>query len=206
MPELFMPHLFTSQVCEETFRQVRSFTTVYSTVANCSVKDIIGRLDKIQLQNDITLDSIFKVPRTKCQPTENDAMPSLPSKDKICQEIERCKIDAISFARDAGLIRTDNVNRMICGVKAYKLSDWFYLPEEKTNRPLPVFGHIELKDYSTQMQNKKIEETSPYVELHCINKRMVVKKTSLCWFLRTDARKLSSDRLVRVRTKIQKFK
>lgn len=202
MPELFMPHLFTSQVCEETFRQIRSFTTVYSTVANCSAKEIIGRLDKIQLQNDITLESIFMFPRTKSQPTENDAMPKLPTKDEICQEIERCKDDAIAFATKIGLIRTDN--KMTCGVKAYKLSDWYNLPEGKINRPLPAFAHIKLKDYSAQMKDEKIEETSPYVELHCINKRMIVKKTSLCWLLRTDACKLSSDRLVRVRTKIIK--
>lgn len=52
-PELFLPHLFESQPCESMFRQLRSFTSTYSTVTNCTVKEAMLRLSKIQLQNDI---------------------------------------------------------------------------------------------------------------------------------------------------------
>lgn len=34
-PELFIPSLFESQPCESIFRQIRSLTSVYSTVTNC---------------------------------------------------------------------------------------------------------------------------------------------------------------------------
>lgn len=201
LPHLFMPHLLDSQVCEETFRQIRSFTTVYSTVANCTVKEIIGRLDKIQLQNDISLNVNFLFPRSKSRPSTNIPTPSLPSKEEICLEIERCKADAIAFANQIGLIRKKSSNTLNCAVAPHKTSDWQYLPDEKIDPPLPSFGHIELRDYSRKVGNMVLSETSQYVELYSLKKRMVVKKTSLCWFLRTDTYKLSSDRLQRVKTK-----
>lgn len=50
-PEYFCTFLFESQSCENTFRQFRSFTTTYSTVINCSLKESISRVSKIHLQN-----------------------------------------------------------------------------------------------------------------------------------------------------------
>lgn len=52
-PDLFLPFLFGSQQCESIFRKLRSFTTTFSTVANCSVKEMCGRMSKIELQNEI---------------------------------------------------------------------------------------------------------------------------------------------------------
>lgn len=64
-PHWFMPHLFENQPCEALFRQVRSLTSTYSTVANCTVKQILKRIIKIQLQNDIksTIGGIFEFSR-----------------------------------------------------------------------------------------------------------------------------------------------
>lgn len=50
---VFKPELLDSQPCENIFRQVRSLSSVYSTVINCSTKDILERIRKIQIQNDI---------------------------------------------------------------------------------------------------------------------------------------------------------
>lgn len=65
LPQYFRPNLFESQPCKQMFRQVRSFTTTYSTVANCSVKEILERISKIDLQNNIVLNfgSNFVYPR-----------------------------------------------------------------------------------------------------------------------------------------------
>lgn len=49
----FFPNLFDSQVCESTFRQLRSFTSTYCTVVNFNMLEIINRIRKIQLQNEI---------------------------------------------------------------------------------------------------------------------------------------------------------
>lgn len=53
----FIPNLYGSQPCESTFRQVRSFSSTFSTVVNCNMLDIIHRVKKIQLQNDIIVNS-----------------------------------------------------------------------------------------------------------------------------------------------------
>lgn len=59
--------------------------------------------------------------------------------------------------------------------------------------------NIALKNYAEKKANP-ITETSPYIELCFDSKRIVVKKTSLCWLLRPDdGPKLSNDRLLRVR-------
>lgn len=53
MEDLFMPLLFSSQQCESTFRQLRSLTSTYSTVTNCTVKEALSRINKIQFQNEV---------------------------------------------------------------------------------------------------------------------------------------------------------
>lgn len=55
MSKLFKPDLFSSQPCESLFRRIRSYTSTYSTVANCTVKEILDRMNKIQLQIDIPI-------------------------------------------------------------------------------------------------------------------------------------------------------
>lgn len=52
-PELFQPNLFQSQACENMFRELRSLSTVYSTVTNCTIKEATSRLSRIQYQNHI---------------------------------------------------------------------------------------------------------------------------------------------------------
>lgn len=45
-PQLFAPNLFDSQPCESTFRQLRSMSTTFSTIVNCSVLKFINRVKK----------------------------------------------------------------------------------------------------------------------------------------------------------------
>lgn len=61
------------------------------------------------------------------------------------------------------------------------------------------FNNIKLKDYAGKLRNMDIDAASPYVEiLSDDGERTIVKKMSVCWLLRKDCRKLSSDRLIRV--------
>lgn len=106
-PELFKPHLYDSQTCESTFRQIRSLSSVYSTVTNCTTKEISERMKKIQLQNDIIASScpsyIFpKLGRTR---NEHDSKSvTMPTIQEIYDEIERSKKDALLDAIHLGLI------------------------------------------------------------------------------------------------------
>lgn len=64
-PEMFLPTIFSSQMCEKLFRRARSMTSTYSTVINFSIKDLINRIHKIKQINFIMndLSGIFTFPR-----------------------------------------------------------------------------------------------------------------------------------------------
>lgn len=73
---------------------------------------------------------------------------------------------------------------------------------EKNRVLLQLRGTL-LKNYSEKFEKKCIEETSPYTEIfRAKGKRLVVKKTSLCWLLRKDWQKISADRLQRVQANV----
>lgn len=65
----------------------------------------------------------------------------------------------------------------------------------------PNVRNVQLKNYADQVKRDDVTETEcESVEIECEseNRLVVVKKTSLVWFLRKDCQKLSSDRLLRV--------
>lgn len=51
----FIPWQYVSQPCESFFRNLRSTSTTCSTVVNCSVLKAIHRIQRIQLQADISV-------------------------------------------------------------------------------------------------------------------------------------------------------
>lgn len=215
MEKFFLPFIFDSQACESFFRQIRSLTSVYSTVANCSTKEIIARLNKIQLLNDITHKSDFLFPRVKNKMEYPDQVNELPTKKQIYHKILECKFKAIEFAMDIGMLSDDEVDLDInldlpCALKPTnfkQIGDTCELTEHTNQELMQTIArmkvdvsHMTLKNYANLFTNKEISETSSFVEIcNDTKKRLVVKKTSLCWLLRGDSGKLSSDRIFRVR-------
>lgn len=207
-PELFIPNLYESQPCEQIFRQVRSFTSTYSTVANCSVKEIIGRINKIQLQNDISLNSTFIFPRIKnANKTVTEKPKMLPTILEIGDAIEKCKFEALYTAIRFGLIRKSQFNApLVCGIPfmEYKENEDIWIDMNHVQNEvdeIPKFNYMALKDFSEKFIDKQLNETSPYVEVSTIRRdRVIIKKSSLCWLLRKELPKLSSDRVRRVKT------
>lgn len=171
-PDLFLPHLFESQPCESMFRQFRSFTSTYSTVTNCTVKEAMSRISKIQLQNDIIhgTSSHFIYPRLNKQANLNDTMPDettvLPTKMEIVTEIQKCQRDAIVKAKSLGLIPNQRNNEFHCKVPPYT-SNGCDKTKKKTfakkicKTPLdpPNFNNIQLKNFAYKL-NEEIEATS----------------------------------------------
>lgn len=208
-PNLFLPHLLSSQPWESLFRQVRSMTTTHSTVVNFSIKEILDRVNRIQLQNHITyeLSDSFVFPRLN-KPFRKPIPTNLPTKFEICIAIEHSKKQAIQDAFSLGLIK-DRIRRLNipCPIQPLVL-------ETKTNAkkedyranvlkidPLK-FKSIVLKNFKNYFSNTVVDEASPFVELPRFGeKRIVLKKSSLCWLLRDECCKISSDRLQRVRSK-----
>lgn len=212
-PQLFMPFLFHSQGCESTFRQLRSMSSTFSTVTNCTVKEAIARISKIQLQNEImhTTSSNFVYPRlNKTSNVDSKIIHQLPSPLDIFNEIVLCQKIANETATKLGLISSTKPRPMFCRIKPYtpkciKITQQMksLSINKKTAPKMPDSRNIQLKDYSGKLKN--IDERSPYVLLDSVKeKKVIVRKTSLCWLLRHESRKLSSDRLVRVRSDTKK--
>lgn len=95
-PRQFMPCLLGSQPCELLFSQARSFTSTYSTVVNCSVKEFIRRISKMQLQNDIShsLSSEYEFPRLGNVPRNVATSAGIPTLQQIIGYIEKCRENA----------------------------------------------------------------------------------------------------------------
>lgn len=94
MPHLFMPPLFSSQPCEAFFRQIRSMSTTYSTIVNCSLLDVIHRIKKIQLQSDILASELNKninFSRMEHKVKTIQIQSNLPTNDDIYEAIEEAK-------------------------------------------------------------------------------------------------------------------
>lgn len=215
--EQFMPQLYSSQQCESNFRQLRSFTSTYSTVTNCTVKEALSRCNKIQFQNEVIhlTSPNFYYPRLR---SENNAskLHKLPSLNEIIDVIKKCKSDAIQTAVKFNLISihskstamsATNCQIKMCSLRQKKKCDVTPMLSIK-NMCISDFKNIALKDYSYK-KSEEITESSPYIEFVFESKRIVVKKSSFCWLLREDVHKLSNDRLLRVQanhdiTKINK--
>lgn len=211
-PQLFKPFMYESQPCENVFRQLRSMSTVYSTVTNCTVKEAISRISNIQLQNYIMhlTSQNFEYPRFKNAPfTHNNV--TLPSSEEIFKEIEFCQTLAIATAKKLGLIKANKKKHQNfkCTIKPAKPTTASRMKQSNSHDSsfdidsivltANDLKNIQLKNYAHKIKSDDIDGTGPYVEIKCTNnKQIVVKKTSFCWLLGTEAKRLSSDRLLRV--------
>lgn len=216
-PEWFKPYLFSNQPCENIFRQLRSLSTVYSTVTNCTVKEATSRVANIQFQNQImhTTSNQFVYPRMKKVSTcEKNII--LPSASEIFKEVQFCQSLAIVTATKLGLIKKNNKHQTYaCNIKPYvpKVMKKSKSANDDDVEPDPIqleaidFKNIKLKNYEGKIKPNDVNETGPYVVVTCEDdKQIVLKKTSLCWLLSTECKKLSSDRLYRVMTSIKESK
>lgn len=222
MDNFFFPSSLDSQPCESLFRQVRSFTTTYSTVANCSVKEILERISKIQLQNDIeVMDSIFTFSNYRSQKSKSLQVFDLPTKEQIEERIECSRKDAMTDGIHLRLIKKQFALEVDLSCKVNPIDKSFKVvrkSKDELNKTININENVEkflklktilLKKFSNKFAGKNVDDRSQYVEVHLnLRKRIIIKKTSLCWILRNDYQKLSSDRLLRVQSerKVKKEK
>lgn len=108
LQHLFLPTLFNSQHCESLFRQMRSISSTFSTITNCTVKEMCQRISKIQLQSDIMsrFCTNFIFPRiNRSNKTQKLKVYDLPEPNEIHSEIEKSKQDALRDAIQLGLVQ-----------------------------------------------------------------------------------------------------
>lgn len=95
---------------------------MFARAANCSVKDILERIHKIQLLDDISSSSTttFSFPRKLKSNTQiSSEQFTLPTKDEIYEMIEKSKCEAISDAIAIGLLENENKNiELKCDVRS----------------------------------------------------------------------------------------
>lgn len=220
---LFLPWLYSSQPCEGFYRQIRALSTCNSTVTNCTVKEIADRIHKIELQNEISSDptTSFIFPHKL---KSNVKWPTihfkLPTEQEIFDTIEKCQVKAISDAIKIGLIdrkyRKQNID---CNIPRYfqKKSSPDYteydeqFPEfddeegqfEVWLDVLNQLKTVNLKNFAYKFGDGPVCDTSPYTEIYGGKKRIVIKKESLVWLIRKNEKKLSSDRLQRVKARVR---
>lgn len=111
-PQFLLPLLMSSQPCESTYRQLRSMTTTNSTVINFNMFDMIHRLQKIELQNEIfaAAPDYIKFPRLQSKKEKMVLPTTLPSNENIISLIENAKELAIKDLSDVGIDETHTLN------------------------------------------------------------------------------------------------
>lgn len=214
LEHLFHPEMFGSQQCESIFRQIRSMSSTYSTVTNSSLLEIIQKVSKIELQNEISHIKLKKfnfprigLPSSSYYPTIDrngceryNYTFQLPSDSEIIDEIELAKIEATEYAKSVG-IQTHTSESFICK---------FPLPKQRSEIPtqtienetesdlLRLFSEINLKEYSQKNVSGDVDPKGRFVKVR--NARgddFYVQKYTLCWLFGKSTGKLSSDRVVR---------
>lgn len=229
-PELFLPLLLNSQPCEDLFRIARGFTSTFPTVVNFSSKDFVHRISKIRMQNDIMqmISKDFEFPRLG-KSTKNQSNPprSLPTITNIISQIERCKDNALRDAVQLELLTNIQAGKFDDSCKILPLIDrqsYTKINSDDDNcdddsqdenvyeqqsswkcYSLDCLRSTTLKNYAKNFGDMEIEETSIYSEIYNEpTKRLIVKKSSLVWLLRKRHSRISSDRLIRVRSTFSK--
>lgn len=225
MDELFHPEMLGSQQGEGIFRQIRSLSSTFSTVTNASMMEIISKLAKIELINNITHYKLkdFKFPRIGKQsssyypvidhngrPVSNGTI-TLPSLPEIFESIELAKLQAEEYAASLGV---NAVGKLACTsvikpIQNKRASTSASLPTEidrctlnsENENMLRQFSSINLREYAV-----KLKETSNNCGLlvkvrNDKHQVFFISKHTLIWLLSKTCTKLSSDRLKRVMTR-----
>lgn len=195
-----------SQQCEKFYSQLRSFTSTFSTKANCTVKEIMSRINKIQLQNYISGGGVseFVFPKQiSSNGHKNISEVALPSKDAIVETIKHSKTEAIDDAIEIGLLsKEERYIKLDCKSEAYKpkAKQRSFKDKQKyvDKKNMVQLQSVSLINHAYKFKNKSVISTSPYTEIFGTKNRFIVRKTSLTWLHRANSTKLSSDRLIRV--------
>lgn len=207
LPSWFQPSLSSSQPCESTFRRLRSFTSTYSTVANCSVKEALSRVSKIQLQNEIVHShaTYFDFLKTSQQNNGQTFVHELPTRKELVNVIDKSKNDAIRTAIRLGFKIAKN-SELSCDLSPVSCIADKKKKTKKSKKKVQTMlngyarkltisdlRNAHLKNYATQHSTP--DEKSPFVK---IDDNKVFKISAVVWYFRIDYQKMSSDRNRRV--------
>lgn len=167
------------------------------------------------------MDSIFTFSNYRSQKSKSLQVFDLPTKEQIEERIKCSRKDAMTDGIRLGLVKKQFALEVDISCKVNPIDKSFKVvrkSKDELNKTININENVKkflklktilLKKFSSKFAGENVDDRSQYVEVHLnLQKRIIIKKTSLCWFLRNDYQKLSSDRLLRVQSerKVKKEK
>lgn len=207
-PDLFLIPLFQSQICESTFRQMRSMTSINWTKINFSLLELIHIIHRIELQYYISYvklknDVVF--PRITNR-YDKCVIHALPNDNEIRDILEKARNDALDDVSKFGIyLNADDIVHCDLQKKPLRskkkpqtqLQTSNESRDESSSNIQSYFACSSLRDYS--QTNTNIEASKKYIEITDDNgNKKTVLIGSLVWLLTEDKESLSNDRLRRV--------
>lgn len=105
---LFLPHLFASQPCEQIFRMMRSMGTINFTKINFSLNELLHMIARVEIMHKtIYTCKEIEFPRILLE-AHTDNMQKLPSDHEIQQALENAQSAALEKAAQFGIFLTAN--------------------------------------------------------------------------------------------------
>lgn len=207
-PELFLPHLFSSQPCEETFRQMTSMGSVNYTKINFTLLELFHSVGRIELQNDIVYSKLANMdinfPRNKVL-NMSECQFQLPTDDEIKWQMEKARETALKDAFALGMIidskSISSATLSHTDMALHEDHDTYDSDEEVLS--LQSVECSSFVDCGESMLNE--DNSGSFVSVPYINgKTKVIRKSHLIWLLTDSKDGLSSDRLKRVQAQDKK--
>lgn len=207
LPELFIPTLFNSQPCEETYRQMRSMGSMNYTKINFTLLELMHLIGRVELQNDIIhfkladIDIVF--PRKRLGEARLEHFP-LPSENELKIQIQNAKDDALTDLEKFGILLTE-VEVEKCRMEVREIST-----TGANNRSNENENEDEDDEYTPQFDfangdnnsDDECLESGPFVEVATTGgKHKKIRKSHLVWLLTESNGALSKDRLRRVQNR-----
>jgi hypothetical protein len=92
-----------SQHCESYFRFLRSMTSTLCTVVNFTMLDVLNRLRRVALEEELSCDlkDIFIMPHKSSKLMPPDCLPNL---DEIAAVVEDARLEAVRDLESAGIV------------------------------------------------------------------------------------------------------
>lgn len=192
--DMFVPHLFSSQPCEQTFRQLRSMGTTNFTKINFSLLEVMHMIGRVEIQNNIIYSKLANMqisfPQNKINSSAT-AKFQLPSDIEIQEELLKAKNNAIKDAINFGMECSDSSIR--CNLTTENL-------RAACNRKRKIEEvYVDTLIHCTpEKLSPEINENSKFVEIESQNTKKMIRKSTYVWLLSDSPNPLSSDRLKRV--------
>lgn len=195
-PDLFKPSLMSSQPCEETFRTMRSMGSVNYTKINFTLLELFHLIGRVELLNDIIYsklaDSEVSFPRNK-EFKLSEGHFQLPSDEEMKSTMRNARENAISDAL-----------RLSMSVETYEICAPQIKPVKTPKNPQQNFGDNYDEDIN-ESDEEPCTKFSPYVTVMDSNgKEKDIRKSTLIWMSLSKKKRLSSDRLQRVKGEVER--